>query len=82
MKLELTKHHGLGNDFLVAFAPAEPGAPWAQLAIELCDRRRGIGADGLLVASPADGYAARMVLFNADGSRSDSSRRPVSSPKS
>ncbi len=69
--LTLTKHHGLGNDFLVLLdAPAVDLAP---LARRLCDRRRGIGADGLLVASPADGAAIRMTLFNADGSRAEMS---------
>jgi diaminopimelate epimerase len=69
--LTLTKHHGLGNDFLVAFDPGI--ADLAELARRLCDRRRGIGADGLLVAGEADGYAARMTLFNADGSRAEMS---------
>lgn len=69
MKLTLTKHHGLGNDFLVVFDPEEQGvSDLARLAFELCDRRTGIGADGLLVATSADGYAAQMRLFNADGS--------------
>ncbi len=40
----------------------------AELAVALCDRRTGVGADGLLVATDADGYAAKMTLFNADGS--------------
>lgn len=76
MKLELTKHHGLGNDFLVALPPDSLGLAsfdLPALAIELCDRRRGIGADGLLVAHRADGYAAQMVLYNADGSRAEMS---------
>ena len=69
--LTLTKHHGLGNDFLVAFHPdvSDP----AGLARQLCDRRRGVGADGLLIAGTADGYAARMTLYNADGSRAEMS---------
>ena len=69
--LTLTKHHGLGNDFLVAFdlGVQDPAA----LARRLCDRRRGIGADGLLVAESASGYAARMTLYNADGSRAEMS---------
>jgi diaminopimelate epimerase len=67
----LTKHHGLANDFLVlaegAFAgPAE--------AVVWCDRRRGIGADGLLVHGPAvEGTDATMILWNADGSRAEMS---------
>ena len=69
--LTLTKHHGLGNDFLVVFDP--PVADLPALARRLCDRRRGIGADGLLVAATAEGYAARMVLYNADGSRAEMS---------
>jgi diaminopimelate epimerase len=76
MKLELTKHHGLGNDFLVAFPPESDdlsSLDLAALAVELCDRRRGIGADGLLVARPAPGYAAQMILYNADGSRAEMS---------
>lgn len=71
MQLALTKHHGLGNDFLVVFHPHHPDLP--ALARQLCDRHRGIGADGLLVAESADGYAAQMTLFNADGSRAEMS---------
>ena len=80
MTLQLTKHHGLGNDFLVVFHPTVPVEELPALAQRLCDRRRGIGADGLLVAeSPPDDpermtrYAATMVLYNADGSRAEMS---------
>ena len=69
--LELTKHHGLGNDFLVVFHPRVDDLP--ALARRLCDRRRGIGADGLLIGESEPGYAARMVLFNSDGSRAEMS---------
>ena len=69
--LELTKHHGLGNDFLVAFHPGVDDLP--SLARRLCDRHRGIGADGLLIGESEPGYAARMVLYNADGSRAEMS---------
>jgi diaminopimelate epimerase len=69
--LELTKHHGLGNDFLVAFHPHVDDQ--AGLARRVCDRRRGIGADGLLIGETEPGYAARMVLYNADGSRAEMS---------
>jgi diaminopimelate epimerase len=74
--LRLTKHHGLGNDFLVLLADI---ANSADLARPLCDRRRGIGADGLIVGRPpspgtagADpagaGVDVVMDLRNADGS--------------
>ncbi|MGI9603636.1 MAG: diaminopimelate epimerase [Acidimicrobiales bacterium] len=66
--LELTKHHGLGNDFLVAFADVVPDAA-AATARRLCDRRTGVGADGLIWAtsSPAADQIG-FTLFNSDGS--------------
>jgi diaminopimelate epimerase len=62
--MRLSKHHGLGNDFLVLLdRDATP-----EMARALCDRRTGVGADGLI--SVVD---SRWVLFNADGSRAESS---------
>ena len=71
----LTKHHGLGNDFLVAVSADPRSLLDPALAVRLCDRRRGIGADGFIVAGPAaqPGCDAVMVLFNADGSRAEMS---------
>ena len=72
--LRLTKHHGLGNDFLVALAEHNPGlAPDPVVARALCDRHLGVGADGLLHAMAPDrpGADARMVLLNADGSEAE-----------
>ena len=69
--ISLTKHHALANDFLVTFDALTGDLP--AIARRLCDRRRGVGADGLLIASPEDGYDARMVLYNADGSRAEMS---------
>ena len=72
MTIRLTKHHAFGNDFLVTFADVDlADAP--SLARRWCDRRRGIGADGLLLASEVDGADIRMILFNADGSRAEMS---------
>ena len=67
----LTKHHGLGNDFLV-WVGGDVGRG-AELARRWCDRRRGIGADGLLIATADTDERWRMVLFNADGSRAEMS---------
>jgi diaminopimelate epimerase len=72
-RLQLTKHHGLGNDFLVAFHPPVEVADLPALAVRLCDRRRGIGADGLLIAEDHAEHTARMWLYNADGSRAEMS---------
>lgn len=80
--MHLTKHHGLGNDFLVALDEDNGGdasAVGADLARRWCDRRRGIGADGLIRgarpsdAERADGIDVVMHLFNADGSRAEMS---------
>lgn len=72
--LRMTKHHGLGNDFLVALAQDNPGlTPDPSVARALCDRRRGVGADGLILGlepSEADDDAC-MVLLNADGSEAE-----------
>jgi diaminopimelate epimerase len=71
--LALTKHHGLGNDFLVTFHLDVPEADRPALARLVCDRRTGLGADGLLVGESATGHSAQMVLYNADGSRPEMS---------
>ena len=69
-----SKYHGLGNDFLMVDArTAEPAAAVHQLTVErvqrLCDRRFGVGADGVILALPAQaGGEVRMRIFNADGS--------------
>ena len=72
--MQLTKHHGLGNDFLV-LVDLELGTPLdSDLARALCDRRRGVGADGLIRVGPAAGQAdVTMVLRNADGTRAEMS---------
>jgi diaminopimelate epimerase len=71
MMVTLAKHHGLGNDFLVLHDP--PAVDLPALARKVCDRRRGVGADGLLIVEDAAGYDARMTLYNADGSRAEMS---------
>jgi diaminopimelate epimerase len=56
---------GLGNDFVVLEGPRAVSS--AQV-IDWCDRRWGIGADGVLVATPLGGNRVRMEYWNADGS--------------
>lgn len=70
MPVILTKHHGLGNDFLVLIDQEDRyAAAHAEMAVRLCDRRTGIGADGLIRLGPG----LRMHLHNADGSRAEMS---------
>lgn len=69
MTIRFRKMHGAGNDFIMVDgtplgADLLPGPTIAGL----CDRRKGIGADGLIALLPTDGADFRMVYFNADGS--------------
>lgn len=68
-ELGFCKYEGLGNDFVVVEAERAE-AMSVEVARSLCDRRLGIGADGVLLVLPATtpGAAARMVVINADGS--------------
>ena len=62
--MELVKMQGLGNDFVVIAGPADP-TPDDIMA--WCDRRWGIGADGVLEVTPIDVSRVRMRYWNADG---------------
>jgi diaminopimelate epimerase len=63
------KYEGLGNDFIVVDVPGDDALSGGR-AQALCDRRRGIGGDGVLLLSPSrtSGVDARMRVVNADGS--------------
>lgn len=64
------KMTGSGNDFVFLDGRNAPEGAWSTASIRtLCDRRTGIGGDGLVVLSPEGELGARMVYFNADGSR-------------
>ena len=66
MALRFWKYHGLGNDFVVVEGPP---LMTPEQAFRLCDRRRGVGGDGVLTVLPSEeGSAARMHLYNSDGS--------------
>lgn len=78
----LTKHHALGNDFLVldlgqfAATPntvTDSTVDWPALARTWCDRRTGIGADGLLLLNIRSTSQLTMQLFNADGGTAEMS---------
>ena len=68
MTLKFAKYEGIGNDFVVVDAPPTHPVLGREEAILLCDRHRGIGADGVLLVGLADGHPS-MTVFNADGSR-------------
>lgn len=81
--MELVKAHAYGNDFLLVHdAHVSGGADRATLARAVCERHRGIGADGLIVYShvwsgSGKGVGAAMDLLNADGSYSEVSGNGV-----
>ena len=66
--MDFVKMEGLGNDFVVVRGPVDVRpddvATW-------CDRRRGVGADGVLVVTPVDDTTVRMDYWNADGSAAE-----------
>ena len=68
-----SKYQGLGNDFLLIDArilgEIDSPDPNPEVIRQICDRRYGIGADGLIMAlPPSQGGEVRMRIFNADGS--------------
>jgi diaminopimelate epimerase len=68
------KGHGLGNDYLVVRAADLPGGALdAAGAVRLCDRHRGVGADGVLVHEAARTADFAVRIFNPDGSEAEKS---------
>lgn len=72
MRLEFQKLSANGNDF-VALDHRHPARPLdgPELVRYLCDRRRGVGADGVLLVEEDPGADFRMRIFNPDGSEAD-----------
>ncbi len=70
--MQFTKMHGIGNDYVYVdcFREGIPHDP-AELARRISDRHFGVGGDGLILICPSQIAAARMRMFNADGSESE-----------
>ncbi|MFE2569531.1 diaminopimelate epimerase [Streptomyces mirabilis] len=69
--LRFLKVHGAGNDFILVTGPdADTPQDWRTTAVRLCDRRAGIGGDGLVtsVLSSASAGVLNVACYNADGS--------------
>lgn len=76
--VRFTKAHGAGNDFVIVerceLSEIGLGAEsLPRFAARICDRRFGVGADGLEVVSPSSdsGAIARLQLWNSDGSEAE-----------
>jgi diaminopimelate epimerase len=69
--MKFIKMHGLGNDFV--FLKDKDGAnkDYTKLAVAMCARHTGIGADGIIVVVPSDKADVRMRIINADGSEAE-----------
>lgn len=66
--MKFYKYQGAGNDFLIADnRDGSVQLTMAQIAA-LCDRRYGVGADGLMLLESSPEYDFRMVYYNSDGS--------------
>jgi len=65
--MKFTKLQGSGNDFVLVEVD-EAQRNWSQLAVAICDRHFGIGADGLLLVSPSKVADFKMRVFDPDGS--------------
>ncbi|TBR18352.1 diaminopimelate epimerase, partial [bacterium] len=70
-KVEFSKVVGSGNDFIVIALSRGNYPGLKNLAQEICDRKYGVGADGLLVLDKVKNADLRMRIFNADGSEAE-----------
>ena len=62
------KYQGAGNDFLIADNRDGSVNLSKEQIVSLCDRRYGVGADGLMLLENSDVHDFRMVYYNSDGS--------------
>ena len=68
MKLNFTKMHGTGNDYIYFSTFDQRIDNPEALSVRLSDRHFGIGGDGIILVCPSDKADAKMRIFNLDGS--------------
>jgi len=68
--MQLTKMHGLGNDFLI-YCPRNEDENFSTIAKNVCRRRLGAGADGLVLVLASDTCDSKMRIINSDGSEAE-----------
>src|SRR5689334_14821942 len=73
MLLDFTKMNGAGNDFVIIDNRNQSVFLTPQQAVKICDRHRGIGADGVMLLIPCASRKADWAwdFFNADGSKAE-----------
>lgn len=70
MLLHFSKYQGTGNDFVIINNPDNSIRLSTEQVRFMCDRRFGIGADGLMLLNSKTGYDFEMIYYNADGKES------------
>lgn len=70
MQIQFTKYQGTGNDFIILDNRENKYHLSSGQVRRLCDRRMGIGADGLMLMNEKTGYDFEMKYYNADGRES------------
>jgi len=70
MELNFYKYQGTGNDFILMDNRSRNISLTREQIEYMCDRRFGIGADGLMLLESESGYDFKMVYFNSDGNQS------------
>lgn len=68
--INFSKFHGAGNDFIMINAIKNEIVLSEELIFKMCDRRTGIGADGLIILMHSDNHDFRMRYYNCDGKES------------
>ncbi len=68
--MKFTKMQGAGNDFVLV-ETGDTQRDWSPVAVAICDRHFGVGADGLLLLLPSEVADFGMRIFNPDGSESN-----------
>jgi diaminopimelate epimerase len=69
--MNFTKMQGLGNDFIVVANFHKLPEQASKMAVQLCDRHFGVGADGLVFILPSEDADFMMRIINADGSEAE-----------
>jgi len=69
--MKFQKMHGLGNDFILLDEIEPSKFDLKALAIRLCDRHQGIGADGVILILPSENADVKMRIINSDGSEAN-----------